>query len=397
VTIFTTNGLIFKKGIYFKLPSTIYINGRFLTQPSTGVQRYAREIVAHFDSLLENNSFAHEVCIRCLVPRGTARNTSWKNITMEEVGVNRGNLWEQIDLPLHLKGGFLFSPANTGPFLYQNQAVTFHDASIFAIPHAYSFLFRLKYKLIFRSLSRLAKVIFTDSEFSQTELSRYLKQPSEKFKVVHLAGDHIDRIQPDTHILSKHNLSKDKYVFMVGSQSPHKNLATVRNAVELIKSDIKVVFAGGQYQKVFAKEIVRGTTKNIIVLGYITDEELKALYLNALGYIFPSYYEGFGLPILEAMHCGCPVLCARAASLPEVAGEAALFFDPMKASDIAQTIDNIFLDQQLRNDLIQKGYRRAKEFGWQTTAHKTIDTLLSGIKLTDENRTDLSESRFLFP
>jgi glycosyltransferase involved in cell wall biosynthesis len=299
---------------------------------------------------------------------------------MEEVGVNRGNLWEQIDLPLYLKGGFLFSPANTGPFLYQNQAVTFHDASIFAIPHAYSFLFRLKYKLIFRSLSRLAKVIFTDSKFSQTELSRYLKQPSEKFKVIHLAGDHIDRIQPDTHILSKHNLSKDRYVFMVGSQSPHKNLATVRNAVELIKSDIKVVFAGGQYQKVFTKEIVRGTTKNLIVLGYITDEELKALYLNALGYIFPSYYEGFGLPILEAMHCGCPVLCARAASLPEVAGEAALFFDPMKASDIAQTIDNIFLDQKLRNDLIQKGYRRAKEFDWQTTAHKTIDALLTGIK-----------------
>jgi len=362
------------------LTATLYINGRFLTQPSTGVQRYAREIVAHFSSLLEDNELKNAVCIRCLVPRGTPRNTSWKNITIEEVGINRGNVWEQIDLPLYLKGGFLFSPANSGPFLYQNQAITFHDASVFAIPQAYSFWFRLKYKLIFTSLTRLAKVIFTDSKFSQTELSRYLKQDSEKFKVIHLAGDHIDRIQADLNILSRHNLLKDGYVFMVGSQSLHKNLASVWDALEFINSDINVVVASVQYQKIFNREIVRATTKNIIALGYITDEELKALYLNALGFIFPSYYEGFGLPILEAMHCGCPVLCTRAASLPEVAGEAALFFDPMNARDIANAIDRIILDPQLRNDLMQRGYQRAEGFSWETTARNTLDVLLSTIK-----------------
>lgn len=377
----TTNGLIFKKESNFKLTRTIYINGRFLTQPSTGVQRYAREIVANFDFLLENSELAHEVRIRCLVPRGTPCNISWKNITFEEVGITHGNLWEQVDLPLYLKGRFLFSPANTGPISYQNQAVTFHDASVFAIPHAYSFWFRLKYKLIFRSLARLAKVIFTDSNFSQTELSRYLKQPSERFKVIYLAGDHIDRIPPDTRILSKHNLLKDSYVFMVGSQSPHKNLATVRDAVELINSDIKVIFAGGQDQKVFINETVYDDTpENIIILGYITDEELKALYLNALGFIFPSYYEGFGLPILEAMHCGCPVICARATSLPEIAGEAALFFDPMNAGEIAKAIDRIFSDEQLRNDIIQKGYQRAREFDWQTTAYNTLEELLTIVR-----------------
>jgi glycosyltransferase involved in cell wall biosynthesis len=344
------------------------------------VQRYAREIVANFDLLLEKSELTHDVCIRCLVPRGTTCNISWKNITFEEVGITHGNLWEQIDLPLYLKGRFLFSPANTGPLFYQNQAVTFHDASVFAIPHAYSFWFRLKYKMIFRSLARLAKVIFTDSNFSQIELSRYLKQPSEKFKVIPLAGDHIDRFPPDTRILSKHNLSKDRYVFMVGSRGPHKNLVTVWDVLELIDGNIKVVFAGGQYQKIFNRGVVRATTKNIIALGYVTDEELKALYLNALGFIFPSCYEGFGLPILEAMHCGCPVLCARVASLPEVAGEAALFFDPMNANDIAKVIDRIVLDPQLRNDLIQKGYQRAKEFSWHVTARNTLDVLLSTIK-----------------
>jgi len=380
VNISAKNGRIFKKGIYAKLTSTIYINGRFLTQPSTGVQRYAREIVAHFDSLLEGNELAKQVCMHCLVPRGTARSTSWKNITIEEVGVNRGNLWEQIDLPLHLKGGFLFSPANSGPFLYQNQAVTFHDASVFAIPSAYSFWFRLKYRLIFTSLARLAKVIFTDSKFSQSELSRHLKQDPEKFRVLHLAGGHLDRIQADTSILAKYNLQKNGYVFMVGSQSRHKNLAAVLNALVFMNSDIKVAFASVQSQQIFNREVARARAKNIIALGYITDKELKALYLNALCFIFPSYYEGFGLPILEAMHCGCPVLCAQAASLPEVAGDVALFFDPMNTMNIANTIDRIVLDLQLRNDLIQKGYQRAKEFSWQTTASQTLDALLTSVK-----------------
>ncbi len=304
----------------------------------------------------------------------------WKNITVETMGINRGNLWEQIDLPLYLKGNFLFSPANTGPFLYRNQAITFHDASIFAVPHAYSFSFRLKYKLIFMSLSRLAKIVFTDSKFSQTELSRYIRQPPEKFRVIHLAGDHINRIQPDAKILSKHSLLKNRYVFVVGSQSLHKNLARVRNAVKLMNSNIKVVFAGGHYEKVFNHEIIHDASENIIKLGYISDEELKTLYLNALGYIFPSHYEGFGLPVLEAMHCGCPVLCARAASLPEIAGNSALFFDPMNARDMAETVNELFSNQQLRDNLIQKGYQRANQFSWRATAQHTLSALLNGIE-----------------
>ena len=156
------------------MTSTLFINGRFLTQPGTGVQRYAREIVANFDALLDNNELAQEVCLRCLVPRGTTHGAPWRNITIEGVGINHGNLWEQIDLPIYLKGGFLFSPANSGPVLYRNQAITFHDASVFAIPNAYSFWFRLKHKLIFVRLAQLTKIIFTVSKFSQGELSRHL-------------------------------------------------------------------------------------------------------------------------------------------------------------------------------------------------------------------------------
>lgn len=362
------------------MTSTLYINGRFLTQSGTGVQRYAREIIANFDALLDNNELAQEVCLRCLVPRGTTRGTRWRNITIEEVGINHGNLWEQIDLPIYLNGGFLFSPANSGPVLYRNQAITFHDASVFAILDAYSSGFRLKHKMTFVRLARLAKIIFTVSKFSQDELSRYLKHPSERFKVINLSGDHMDRVQADPNILRSHGLQKNGYVLMVGGWSVRKNLAAVGEALELIRSDTRVVVAGEGNQNIFNQKSAQGQIKNITALGYITDEELKALYLNALGLILPSYYEGFGLPILEAMQCGCPVLCARAASLPEVAGNAALFFDPGNARDIAKTIERIVLDPSLRSELTQKGYQRAIDFSWRAAASKTMDELLRAVK-----------------
>jgi lipopolysaccharide/colanic/teichoic acid biosynthesis glycosyltransferase len=374
------HGTIFKKGSNVALKKTIYINGRFLTQTQTGAQRYAREIITGFDNLLEDSVVADRVCIRCLVPPGTPINTAWKNITVEVVGVNTGNLWEQVDLPLYLKGKFVFSPANSGPIFHRNQAVTFHDASIFAAPYAYSHSFRLKYQLVFRSLASLARIIFTNSEFSQTELSRYLRQPAERFKITYLAGDHICRIQPDERILSKYDLSKDQYVIAVGNQSPHKNLAAVRRATASMPGKVKVIFVGGQDRKVFAHESVQDTSIDNIVLGYVRDAELKALYQNALACILPSHYEGFGLPALEAMHCGCPVLCARAGALPEIAENAALFFDPRNANEIVEAINRIYSDQQLRDDLIQKGTRRVKDFHWQVTARRTMDMMLESLK-----------------
>jgi glycosyltransferase involved in cell wall biosynthesis len=358
----------------------IYINGRFLSQPITGVQRYAHELLNQFDFLLEKPSMYENLEIHCLIPPKTGIKYQWKNIITKTIGINRGNFWEQLDLPLYLNGKFLFSPTNTGPLLYRNQALTIHDASVFAVPHAYSFPFRLKHKLIHITLSQFAKTIITDSEFSQKELSCYLKKPIERYNVIHLAGDHINEIKPDLETLEKFGLRKKKYILIVASQSPHKNLIIANEALKLVKSQIKFAFVGGDYKKVFNKKNAQFTSTNALILGYISDHELKALYQNALGYLFPSYYEGFGLPILEAMNCGCPVICARAASLPEVAREAALYFNPTNPTEIASAIDKIYFDRKLRDDLIQKGYRRANEFNWRATAQATLNALLTDIR-----------------
>lgn len=359
------------------MENSIYINGRFLSQPLTGVQRYARELLNQFDILVKTSEVFKNVKLYCLVSRGIEIKNPWQNIIVQSVGRNQGNVWEQLDLPLFLRGKFLFSPANTGPALYRNQALTIHDASVFAVPHAYSLPFRFKHKLIYFTLSRLAKAVFTDSQFSQRELSHYLKQPRMLYQVIPLAGEHINEVSPASETLKKYGLGKDEYILIVASRSTHKNLKNSLEALEFIKSRMKFVFIGGDFQKVFNQEARQHSSANAVTLGYINDHELKSLYQNAFGLLFPSHYEGFGLPILEAMNCGCPVICSYAASLPEVAGEAALYFDPAHPTEIANAIDQLYFDKNLRHILIEKGYDQARRFNWLSTAQATLMNLLS--------------------
>lgn len=356
---------------------TIFINGRFLTKTVTGVQRYSRELLRQMDFLLNEDRFSQRVKFVCLVPREAFQQPGWQNIEIRPVGLNNGNLWEQVDLPLYARGELLFSPANIGPFYYRNQVVTFHDASVFAVPQAYSRTFRAKYTFILRNLSRNARLILTDSHFSQRELARYLGVTPERFQVISPGGDHLDPIQSDIKILEQYHLKKNAYLLLVASRSPHKNLGSVFEALKSVNTDMKVVFVGESFGQVFQRTEYRLLPPNVETLGYVPDGQLKALYENALGFIFPSMYEGFGLPVLEAMHCGCPVLCSNAASLPEVAGDAALYFDPYQVDQIAQTLNDFLSKPQSHEQLRLKGRQHAAGFKWSMTAQKVLEVLLN--------------------
>jgi len=358
---------------------TIFINGRFLTKPITGVQRYAFELLSQLDILLEEDEY-RSLRLVCLAPPELESLPAWKNLEIRRVGRNRGNLWEQIDLPFQTRGSLLFSPANTGPFYVSNQVLTFHDASVFAMPEAYSLAFRAKYWFIFKNLVRSAKLILTDSLFSQQELARYLRVPADRFRVISLGGDHFQAIQSDPTILQKHGLSKGSYLLTVANQSRHKNFDCVLKAARLVKSRVDFVAVGGSFQQVFhpnGRIEAETLPSNVRSLGYISDNQLKALYENALGYIFPSLYEGFGLPVLEAMNCGCPILCSTAASLPEVGGEAALYFDPLDANSLAAVIERLLTDSALKSDLRGRGLQQAAHFTWGKTARETLEALIS--------------------
>jgi glycosyltransferase involved in cell wall biosynthesis len=361
--------------------STIFINGRFLTKAITGVQRYAFELLSHFDILLEEAEY-RSVKLVCLTPHYLVTLPAWKNIEIRQIGQAQGNLWEQIDLPFHARRNLLFSPANTGPFYYSNQVLTFHDASTFAFPDAYSFAFRAKYQFLFKTLVRTAKLIFTDSLFSQRELAHYLRVPVERFLVIPLGGDHFKSIKSDPTILEKCGISSEAYFLTVASQSRHKNFSCILDAARILKSKVNFVAVGGKFQQVFHQngKIERETLPpNVQSLGYLNDSQVKALYENALGFIFPSLYEGFGLPVLEAMNCACPVLCSAAASLPEVGGEAVLYFDPLDANSLVSTIEHFLgnSDPALKFNLRAKALKHAEHFTWEKTARQTLKALIS--------------------
>jgi len=189
----------------------------------------------------------------------------------------------------------------------------------------------------------------------------------ERVNIIYESGEHILNAPADNEVLHRHGLFGKKYVLAVGSRSPHKNFSAVIRAAESLQDlNIAVVVAGGSNSRIFA-----GSTfalPNLVLTGYVTDGHLRALYSHAECFVFPSLYEGFGLPPLEAMHCGCPVVVSNRASLPEVCGDAAVYFDPSDPSDLAKQLRRVLSSEALRLELRAAGTLRAASFTWRRAA-----------------------------
>lgn len=358
-------------------PFRLNVNGRFLQQPLTGVQRYARELLRAVDQLIEAGEIAPSALqVTCLTPPGVVSDENWKHIAVRASGRLPGNLWEQVDLAWGGRDGVLFSPCNTGPFLTAGQVVTLHDASVFAFPNAYSRSFRLKYQVLMRRFGKTARKIITVSQFSKIELARWCGIDPEKIEVIPHGHEHLNRVTADPSIFKRASIGEKPYLLMVGSSSPHKNAAGVFNALDLLKrTDFEVVMAGGAFPRVFNGQQV-ALPVNVCQVGYVSNQELRALYENARGFIFPSFYEGFGIPVLEAMAFGCPVISSNAASLPEVGGEAVLYFDPANPQEIAEKIACLVDQPDLQTELREMGSRQLEKFSWQQTARQTVNLIL---------------------
>jgi glycosyltransferase involved in cell wall biosynthesis len=357
---------------------TVFVNGRFLTQTVTGVQRYCHELLRRIDELVALPEFGAAVQFVCLAPPEPFPDPGWNCIRLQRLGARRGNVWEQLDLAAHVRGGLLFSPGGIGPWTCDNQILTLHDASVFAVSQVYTPAFRLKHTLIMRRLVRRARRILTVSEFSRAELAHYLRAPAARFQVIPHGADHLDRVRADESLLHERGLVKDGYLLVVASLSGQKNIQSVLDAARLSGHAPRIVIAGNPAnRRVFRARGLQRVDGNTLILGYLQDSALKALYENALGLVFPSTYEGFGLPVLEAMRCGCPVLASGAASLPEVAGAAARYFDPLEPRSSAAAIRALIENPGLRDDLRRRGTERAAQFTWEQAARRTLEAILS--------------------
>ncbi len=343
---------------------TLAINARFLTQKMSGVQRFSREVVTALAATGQP--------IRLLAPPGAP--AEFAGLPVERIGRRTGQPWEQFDLPGALGGQHLLNLGNTAPLkLGGAQTVVIHDAGVFDTPESYSFAFRAWYRALHWTLPRRGARIVTVSEFSRTRLSLHLGLPAARIGVMAEGGEHALRDAAEPGVLARNGLEPGRFVLAVGTRAAHKNLDALRDAVALLANrGMKLAVAGAADAGVFRNA---GDVDAAVALGRVSDGELRALYEAALCLIFPSRYEGFGLPPLEAMWCGCPVLAAAAGAVPEVCGDAALWFDPegpnTPATALARLLDDPFLAEHLRF----AGRARAATFSWPAAADRLLGLL----------------------
>lgn len=349
----------------------VYINGRFLTQKITGVQRFAREVVVALDNIVGSKN--SNINFILLVPRRAQINIKYKNISIEKIGFFKGHVWEQVNLLLKTKNHLLLNFCNSAPAFKKKQVATIHDASIYAYKNNFSVLFLAWYRVLFWMIIRNSKNILTVSKFSHNELCKYTNIDSKKIKIVYEGCEHIHRIKSDIDVFEKHHVCKP-YVLAVSSIDPRKNFINIIEAMKTSGAvNYNVIIAGSRNNQVFSKGKELSIPSSVKFIGYVTDEELKALYENAFCFIYPSLYEGFGLPPLEAMSVGCPVIVSKRASLPEICDIGAIYCDPLSPYDIRRKIDMLYKDANLQSDLKKIGFLRSKRFLWRRSAEKILD------------------------
>ena len=258
----------------------------------------------------------------------------YTNLRARTVGRTCGTIWEQLELPRYCNGQVLFTLSGGAPILHSRNVVTIHDAAVVASPTGYSSAYRVWHGNLCRRMARQAEHIFTVSNFSKSEIVKWYRAAPEKISVTYLGSDHFSSLAADPSALERFGISGE-FVLAASVHNPNKNFDRVVQAIcHHNKSGIPLVIAGGRDCRVY-RESMR-SLDGVRALGYVSDPELKALYENAACFVFASLYEGFGLPPLEAMASGCPVVVSRAASLPELFNGAAFFCDPYDPEDIAQ-------------------------------------------------------------
>ena len=345
----------------------IYINGRFLTQNITGVQRYAIEIVKALDKCLNDNKLDDKYKVELVCPKNIRQKLDLKNIKIKKIGILNGHLWEQIELPLYVKNKFLFNFCNCAPLVKKNQIVTIHDVAVCAVPYAYSKAFRIWYNLMYRVLTSRLKKIFTVSEFSKRELNKYFNIPLERVEVTYNGIDHMKNIKPDENIFSKFGIEKNNYILAVSSLNPSKNFRLILETAK-ISPEINFVIAGGTNSNVFEKQGF-DVTSNVKFIGYVNDEELVALYKYASCFVYPSIYEGFGIPPLEAMYFNCPIILSNIEVFKEVYGDTVLYCSLNDVKVLKEKIllaDNI----KIKKVLISKYQKLKAKYKWSDILKK---------------------------
>jgi glycosyltransferase involved in cell wall biosynthesis len=326
------------------------VNLRTLGYGITGVQRYLLSLLPHMPSELKS-----------VKPSQALQ------------GI-KGHLWEQLYLPTQLQRRLLWSPGNTGPLGVSRQVLTVHDMASLDHPEWFERKFAIWYAAFLPRLINKVRAIITVSHFSKDRIVRLTGVEPERVHVIFNGVD--QRFRPAdpqnvNQVRTDFNLSCP-YLLFVGSLEPRKNLKMLLEAWQLGGFDGATLAVVGASGHLFRKLEFDSIPEGVRLLGRVEDEALPALYSGAAGFVYPSIYEGFGLPPLEAIACGCPVAVSDIPAHREVCGETAMYFDPFSPKDISIKLDWLLrLDNSSRAFLAEQGFRRAALYNWQSAASET--------------------------
>lgn len=378
----------------------IGLDARLAFYDKTGIGQYTRALLAYLPGVSTDQDHYFLFCDRQPVVN------PWSDPRLSIVPIPRKQriLWTNFSLPPHLKTkqidlyhgvcNFELPIRKVCPYV-----VTIHDL----IPLFFPKLVPKKHLILFRVLMgwvvRIADKIITDSNSSKKDILDRFEIPEEKIQVIYLAHHAAYHPISDRNkiksILEKYHLN-GKYLLFTGVLEPKKNLLRLIEAFHLLKTqinpdkDLKLVLVGGKgwgyvktgenLSRLIEKRQLKG---EVFFTGYVSEEDLPYLYNGAELFVFPSLYEGFGLPVLEAMACGTPVVTSKVSSLPEIVGEAGKLVDPYDPWNIAEGISEVLTNQTLRQSMIEKGLQRASLFSWQQTAAETLAVYRSVLQRRD--------------
>lgn len=368
----------------------IAINTLSLNKTKAGMGNYIINLVnnlAHIDKKNEYHVFVSENNKHFF-------NIKQGNFKIINIGriirINLARLvWEQVFLPAYVKRhkiDVLHSPGFVIPFLSKAKNVlTIADMTFINYPKVHTIVKRAYFGLFMPYSMRKADRIISISGSTKRDALKLININPDKIEVTHLAPEEgfrvIDRKKAESRIKLDYKIYSP-FILFVGMIEPRKNLIRVLNSFSELKKGLKkekfphklviVGKKGWKYRGIFETVERLSLKKDVVFTGYIPDADLAMFYNAADIFVYPCLYEGFGLPILEAMACGCPVITSDVSSMPEVAGNAALLVNPKDAHKISSAIGRLIKDRKLREDMIKKGLKRSREFSWRRCARETL-------------------------
>lgn len=330
----------------------IVVNGKFKRGRLNGVHRTA---ALYAQSLLSRAPGHAEI----IAPPGADGSGTGTRIVSGWAG--RGQGWEMVTLPRAAREHLLVSFCNLAPLAHKANVVMIHDAQTFMHPGDYSRRQALAYRALLPVIGHRAVRVLTVSDYSRRCLIRYGIAPPEKIRVVHNGTDHLTQTPACTGVLDRFGLSPGSYALTIGSLKRYKNIVRLFDTFATARGR-QLVVAGGPGRSAYRE---RGIVPppGTLFTGNVDDGELRALYEGASVVLFPSLTEGFGLPPVEAMHAGVPVIAADAGAMPEVLGDAAILVDPTRTDAWVSALARLE-GGSLRSDLIAEGHRRAGRYTW---------------------------------